>query len=63
VAPVDVIRTFTARRYAEALSSWTWLDVVGKSAVCTSPFGDVFLEDDDGVWWLDTVYGTLTRRP
>jgi len=62
VAPVDAIRTFTARQYAEALSSWTWLDVVGKSAVCTSPFGDVFLEDDDGVWWLDTVDGTLTRR-
>jgi type VI secretion system (T6SS) immunity protein Tdi1 len=58
---VDAIRTFSARQYADALSSWTWLDVVGKAALCTSPFGDVFLEDGDGVWWLDTVEGTLTR--
>ena len=58
---MEAIRTFTAQQYADALSSWTWLPVVGKAAVCTSPFGDLFLEDDDGVWWLDTVEGTLTR--
>jgi hypothetical protein len=59
---VDAVRLFSAQQYAAALSAWTWLDVVGKAAVCTSPFGDVFLEDDAGVWWLDTVAGTLTRR-
>ena len=59
---MDAIRTFSAQQYAAALAAWTWLDVVGKAAICTSPFGDVFLEDDAGVWWLDTVEGALTRR-
>jgi hypothetical protein len=58
---VEPIRTFSAQQYADALASWTWLDVVGKAAVCASPFGDVFLEDAEGVWWLDTLDGTLTR--
>jgi hypothetical protein len=28
---------------------------------CTSPFGDVFLEDEQGVWWLDTLDGALSQ--
>jgi hypothetical protein len=58
---VDAIRQFRAEQYASALESWLWLDVAGKVALCTSPFGDVFLEDTQGVWWLDTLKGTLTR--
>lgn len=28
----------------------------------TSPFGDVFLQGADGIWFLDLVEGTLSRR-
>lgn len=58
---VDAIRQFSAEQYARALESWQWLELDGKAALCASPFGDVFLEDGDGVWWLDAVEGVLTR--
>lgn len=58
---VDAIRRFSRAQYASALESWRWLPLEGKSAVCTSPFGDIFLEDDQGVWWLDTLEGALSR--
>jgi hypothetical protein len=58
---VEPIRRFSAVQYAQALDSWAWLELSGKEALCTSPFGDVFLEDPDGVWWLDVVDGALTR--
>jgi hypothetical protein len=38
-----------------------WLDVDGKAPLFTSPFGDVFLEDQHGVWWLDTIEGRFTH--
>jgi hypothetical protein len=58
---MEAIRRFTDEQFRSALESWTWLDLVGKAPLCASPFGDVFLEDAAGVWWLDTLEGTLTR--
>jgi len=58
---VEAIRQFSAEQYGRALEPWHWLDLDGKAALCASPFGDVFLEDDQGVWWLDTLEGVLTR--
>ena len=58
---MEAIRQFVALQYASALESWTWLDLAGKAPLCASPFGDVFLEDRHGVWWLDVVEGRLTR--
>jgi hypothetical protein len=58
---MEAIRTFTDEQFRSALESWTWLDLAGKGPLCASPFGDVFLEDAAGVWWLDTLEGTLTR--
>jgi len=58
---MEPVRRFSAGQYAAALESWSWLDLSGKAALCTSPFGDVFLEASDGVWWLDVLEGTLTR--
>ncbi len=52
---------FTTDMYARGLSSWAWADLDGKVARFTSLFGDVFLEADDGWWFLDTIEGTLTR--
>lgn len=58
---MEAIRLFSGAQYAAALESWRWLALDGKAPLCVAPFGDVFLEGGDGVWWLDTVDGVLTR--
>jgi len=58
---MQLTRTFTAEQYAQATESWSWLGLVGKTPIFTSPFGDVFFRASDGFWWLDTLEGTLTR--
>jgi Domain of unknown function (DUF1851) len=55
------MRSFTAEQYAQALASWRWAGLDGKSALFTSPFGDVFFASEDGYWYLDTQEGSLTR--
>lgn len=43
--------------------SWAWLPGLHDEVPrLTSAFGDVFLQGEDGFWFLDTVEGTLTRR-
>lgn len=58
---MEAIRRFSDEQFGSALESWNWLDLAGKAPLCASPFGDIFLEDAAGVWWLDTLEGTLTR--
>jgi Domain of unknown function (DUF1851) len=55
-------KTFTAAQYAEELESWAWAGLSGKQPVLSSLFGDTFLHDGDGVWYLDIVGGTLQLR-
>ena len=60
---MDLVRRFTPDLVDRALAEWQWLpDLVGKQPMATSAFGDVFLRANDGVWFLDTVEGTLTRE-
>ena len=54
-------KTFSAEQYAGALEAWAWCGLTGKVPVFTSLFGDVFLEGDDGWWFLDTTGGELNR--
>lgn len=53
-------KTFTPEIYARALESWSWIGVENKVPVLASLFGDVFLQDRQGYWFLDSVEGTLT---
>jgi hypothetical protein len=53
-------KTFTPEVYARALESWSWIGVENKVPVLTSLFGDVFLQDAQGYWFLDSLEGTLT---
>lgn len=55
-----LLKTFAADHYAAVLDSWTWAGVEGKSPVAVTLFGDIFLEDGEGVWFLDVVAGTVT---
>jgi hypothetical protein len=59
---VDLLRHFTHEQYEQALESWAWAGVSGKSPLAASLFGDVFLEGDEGVFYLDVLGGTLTRE-
>jgi hypothetical protein len=59
---VDLIRRFAEQQYAAALESWQWIGLDGKTPLFTSAFGDVFFRVADGIWWLDTLEGALTRR-
>ncbi|MGW3539318.1 hypothetical protein ACWDNI_02040 [Nocardia niigatensis] len=57
---MELLRRFTDEQYRYALESWNWIGLEGKYPMFTSPFGDVFLGAEDGVWWLDTFYGKLS---
>src|SRR5258708_24536068 len=60
---MDLIRHFSPDLLSEALTDWQWLtELAGKRPLATSAFGDVFLQGDDGVWFLDTVEGKLSRE-
>lgn len=60
---MELIRRFAPDRYAAALESWDWLaDLPGKQPRLSTAFGDLFLEGEEGFWFLDTVEGTLTHR-
>jgi hypothetical protein len=59
---MELTKTFTPAVYAQALESWTWLDLDGKTPVFSSLFGDVFLQASTGEWWyLDTLAGTIDQ--
>jgi len=60
---MELIRRFPPDLLSRALADWAWMPALsGKSPMVTSAFGDVFLTADDGVWFLDTLEGTLTRE-
>ena len=50
-----------ADRVKLALEAWSWLVGSDKEPILISAFGDVFLRDAGGVWFLDTAHGSLDR--
>lgn len=58
---VQLTRTFNEDSYRCVLADWAWLPVEGKRPFLASLFGDVFLEDDAGIWLLDVLKGSLDR--
>ncbi|MDF2091025.1 hypothetical protein P0Y31_01595 [Knoellia sp. 3-2P3] len=59
---MEAIRRFDGDTLRTALESWAWVGLEGKTPLFTSPFGDVFLQGSDGVWFLDRLEGALTRE-
>ncbi|WP_405177857.1 DUF1851 domain-containing protein [Nocardia sp. NBC_01377] len=58
---MQLVKPFTAQQFEEGLRSWKWIGLDDKTPLCASLFGDVFFEAEDGLWWLDTLNGELTR--
>lgn len=56
---MELTRRFSEKQYADGLEAWHFLKLRGKKPLFTSPFGDVFLTDRKGIWFLDTIGGTL----
>jgi len=44
-----------------ALESWHWLPIHSKQPILVTAFGDIFLEGDGGIWFLDTLEGELNK--
>lgn len=57
----DLLRQFTFEQYEHALQTWMWIGLEDKAPVFASPFGDIFLDSEDGVWLLDIVDGKLNQ--
>jgi hypothetical protein len=57
----DLLRSFTAEDYERALDDWKWLGLDGLSPIAASPFGDVFFRGRGGIWFLDTLEGSVTQ--
>lgn len=51
----------TAGRLRNALASWQWIGLSDKKPILVTAFADVFLRSGDGVWFLDTLEGTMRR--
>lgn len=58
---MQLTKVFTPEIFAQALEDWSWLDLKGKTPVLASLFGDVFLQDSRGYWFLDTIEGSLSH--
>ncbi len=50
---MEPIKRFTAEQYEQALESWSWLDLAGKSPRFTPLFGDLFLEAGTPISGID----------
>ena len=63
MADLELVRHFPDDDVVRALDGWQWLDgLVGLVPWFASPFGDLFLLDDQGaVWYLDLIEGSVTR--
>jgi hypothetical protein len=59
---MELVRTFTLEQYARGLLAWGWLRPRPMEPIFASAFGDVFFRAADGIWWLDTIEGSISRR-
>lgn len=59
---LELTKILADEQFRRGLASWGFVDLQGKRPFMVSLFGDVFLDSDEGIWFLDTIEGTLERR-
>ncbi|GEP42526.1 hypothetical protein [Brevifollis gellanilyticus] len=50
----------SAQDIQRALDSWLWLPLADKAVIRVTAFGDFFLQNDEGIWFLDTLEGKIS---
>jgi Domain of unknown function (DUF1851) len=60
---MNTMLVISPRREAieQALRSWQWLPISGREPILVTAFGSIFFSGQDGIWFLDTLEGTLQR--
>jgi hypothetical protein len=48
-------------KLTQALAGWKWIGIEGMTPIVTTAFACVFFRADNGIWFLDTLEGTLSR--
>ena len=51
----------TPEDITRALDSWQWLPIDSKQPILVTAFGDIFFSGADGIWFLDTLEGKMTK--
>jgi hypothetical protein len=49
----------SSEKVLQALASWQWLPLQDKQPFHVTVFGDLFLRDRSGIYFLDTIQGSL----
>lgn len=44
-----------------ALEDWQWIGIGKKQPILVTAFADIFFSSEDGIWFLDTLEGSLKR--
>lgn len=50
----------SAQDIQRALDSWRWLPLADKAVIRVTSFGDFFLQNHEGIWFLDTLDGNVS---
>ena len=58
---MEFIRSFSCEDFQAALESWTWLPIEGMSPFLCNAFGEIFLEAEDGIYFLAIIDGKLDK--
>ncbi len=58
---MDPFVPFDPAKLSAALEAWAWIGLAGKTPIRLTAFGQVFLQDAQGVWFLNTIDGKLAQ--
>lgn len=53
--------TLHPQKLDSALEAWTWAGIGGMKPIRVTAFADVFFENREGIWFLDTIEGKIER--
>ncbi len=51
----------TQEKISNGLEEWSWLPINDKTPIVVTAFGDIFFESSNGIWFLDTLEGNISK--